>query len=224
VEGEFHRFGVVHFLVLSTVPAAAALLAAFTRHRAEWRVAVGISLGLLLLALEGGWFLWLVLKHSWDVYYGLPLQLTDATILLNSYIALTRNQSAFDVTYYWSLTALPLAMITPDVAEAFQDIFTIVFFAAHGLAVTITLFLLWSGTMRPRPGSFGRSLLALNAFAAFVFVFNAAFDTNYMYLMTKPEQPSPLDYMGPWPIYILAGEVLAILMFWLLSLPYRRHR
>jgi hypothetical integral membrane protein (TIGR02206 family) len=221
VDDSFQRFGLVHLAVLSAVPLSAAVLAWISRGKPRTAAAVRVILGLLLLAIEVGWLFYLVGQYSWDLSYGLPLQLTDAIILLAGYVALTRNQTVFDVIYYWSLTAMPLAMITPDLDEAFHDIFTIVFFAGHGLAVVITLVLLWSRSLRPRPGSLALSLLMLNAFALFVFIFNRIFDTNYMYLIKKPEQPSLLDFMGPWPLYILACEAVALVLFWLLWLPYR---
>ena len=43
---------------------------------------------------------------------------------------------------------------------------------------------------------------------------------NCLYLREKPWAPSPLDWLGPWPVYILGVEVLALLLLVLLALPF----
>jgi uncharacterized membrane protein YwaF len=51
---------------------------------------------------------------------------------------------------------------------------------------------------------------------------NFALGTNFMYLRHKPLGATPLDLMGPWPAYIVTGALAALVLFQLLSLPFRR--
>ncbi|MCI0366299.1 MAG: TIGR02206 family membrane protein, partial [Phycisphaerales bacterium] len=114
-------------------------------------------------------------------------------------------------------------LLTPDLWEPFPSFSTVQFFIAHGLVVVAVLFLTWTGQMRPRPGSVLRAMLAVNVFAGAVGSFNLIFGTNYMYLRRKPENPSLLDIMGPWPWYILSAQAIALALFTLLWLPFKRY-
>ena len=41
------------------------------------------------------------------------------------------------------------------------------------------------------------------------------FESNYFWLMDKPPAGSLLDLMGPWPWYILVGEFVALIHFYI---------
>jgi hypothetical integral membrane protein (TIGR02206 family) len=129
---------------------------------------------------------------------------------------------ALDLLYYLALAGGGMAVLTPDVGGATAPYPAAKFFASHGAVVASTLFLVWTGALRPRPGSWWRVFLQVNAYAAFVAVVNARYGTNYMFLREKPEAGTLLDLLGPWPWYVLGGEVVALALLWLLYLPFRR--
>jgi hypothetical integral membrane protein (TIGR02206 family) len=115
-----------------------------------------------------------------------------------------------------------MAVLTPDLQQPWPSYPTIYFFLAHGGIVTTLLYLWWSGQASPQPGCVKRVMILVNAYAVLIGVFNAIFHTNYMYLCRKPEGASLLDHMGPWPVYLLVGELAALFLFWLLWLPFRK--
>jgi hypothetical integral membrane protein (TIGR02206 family) len=76
----------------------------------------------------------------------------------------------------------------------------------------------------PEKGAVVRALIFLNAYAAFAAVVNTFLGTNFLYLRHKPAQASPLDWMGPWPWYLVASEIVAAILFFLADRPFRWKR
>ncbi len=134
---------------------------------------------------------------------------------------LTLSHAIFDIAYYWAIAGATQSLFTPNLVNP-TPFLSVWFFLDHGLIVCATLYLIWSAQARPRPGSIARSLIAANLYAAAVGTFDFVFKTNYMFLRSKPPTPSLLDFLGPWPWYILVGEFIALGLFLLLYLPFRR--
>ena len=96
------------------------------------------------------------------------------------------------------------------------------YFALHGAVVVAAILVVWGLGRSPRSGAVWRALLITNAYAALVGVVNLVFGTNFLFLCAKPEGRTLLDWFGPWPVYILVAEFVALGLFTLLALPFRR--
>ncbi|MBT4149134.1 MAG: TIGR02206 family membrane protein, partial [Candidatus Marinimicrobia bacterium] len=57
------------------------------------------------------------------------------------------------------------------------------------------------------------SFIGLNLFLLISFIANILLDANYFWIMEKPPMSSILDYLGPWPWYILFAEFVALAHF-----------
>jgi hypothetical integral membrane protein (TIGR02206 family) len=220
----FQLFGPAHLLILALVPVSAAVLVVVQRRFP--RGFKGLRFGLVTV---------LVLDYVVNCGYGaahgqlafpdrLPLELCDVTQILVILALFTLNRVVCDLAYYWALAGASMAILTPNLLEHFPSFTTIQFFVGHGLDVAAPLYLVWSGQMRPRPGSVARAMLALNILAAFDGTFDFFFKSNYMFLRAKPQNASLLDLLGPWPWYILVTEGVALGLFLLLYLPFRQER
>ncbi len=210
-------FGPAHLLILAAVPALAVALSRAPRPRITARL-----LGVFLIVNELVWWVYRLRAEGFHFPQGLPLQLCDAGVWLAAFAGLTLSPALFDIAYYAGIAGAGAALLTPDLWAPLASYPSVYFFLAHGFVVITVLMLPWSGLLRPRAGSLWRALIFLNLYAAAVGVFNFVFQTNYMYLCRRPVNASPLDWFGPWPVYLLAAEAVAVAVFWLLWWPWRR--
>lgn len=110
--------------------------------------------------------------------------------------------------------------MTPNLDYAFPHLIYFHFFIAHIGIVAASLLMIAGYGYRPTLGSIGRTMLYLNVYALIVFIANWILDSNYMFLARKPSTASMLDYLGEWPWYILAMEAAALIIFFLLYVPF----
>ena len=217
-------FSPVHLAILAAIPIAAWSLSRLARRSPACGRAVRLTFGALLLANELYWNFYRVRTEGWRFPEGLPLQLCDFSIWMAICAALTLAPWAVEAAYLAGVAGGGMAVLTPDLWAPLCSYPTIYFFFAHGGLIVVSLTLLWSGMARLRPGAVWRVFGIVNAFGLFAGIFNLVFHTNYMYLCRKPQSASALDALGSWPFYLLAGEAVALLLFWLLWLPFRRAR
>jgi hypothetical integral membrane protein (TIGR02206 family) len=218
----FVPFGRDHLAALGAVACVAALAVTLVRTRPRLASFVRVAIAIGIVALVGleygkgareGWLTWTSV---------LPLELCDAALVLAVIALLWPRQALAEVLYFWACSGSVLAMLTPDLAWGFPRWEFVVFFGLHGLALAAALVLVLGMGMRPRAGSARRAFVITLCWTAFVGVVDALLGTNYMYLRRKPLGATPLDWMGPWPVYVLTGALVALVLFHLLALPFRR--
>jgi hypothetical integral membrane protein (TIGR02206 family) len=120
------------------------------------------------------------------------------------------NQLTYELCYFWALGGTLQALMTPDLSYAFPDPRFINFFTSHGGVIAAALYMTLCLGMRPVPMSIGRTLAWSAVYVAASMTTNFLLDTNFGYLRAKPSNFSLLDYMAPWPYYIVQLVPLAI--------------
>ncbi len=218
----FQLLGFTHLAILGAILTLAAVLTLLQRHLSPASKGLRLALASVLLADTLWWDGFLAWNHQLTFPAHLPIELCDLTLYLTLIALFTLSPAVFDFVYYFALAGTSMALLTPDLWEHFPSLSTVQFFFAHGLVVASVLFLVWSRLARPRRGSVVRAMLALNAWTAFDGAFDWFFKTNYMYLRVKPANASLLDLFGPWPLYIVVTEAVALGLFLLLYLPFWR--
>ena len=178
----------------------------------------GRCLAVVILAGFVGEQLTYALRGEWSAEVNLPFQLTDAVTLV-AILALWRPWLPLPVelVFFWALTASLQAVLTPDLDVTFPDPLYLTYFATHAGAVAAACLLVIGSRRTPRPGAAWRVYAVTAAFAVAAAAATVATGGNYMFLRRKPADPSLLDHLGPWPVYIAAGAAIGLAGFLALS-------
>jgi hypothetical integral membrane protein (TIGR02206 family) len=215
----FTLFGPAHIAALAVVATLAALLARAPARDRPGSIAWSISLLLLAQEVIKQYYFNVVAGQPWPE--NLPLALCRANEFLCMFMLLRRSYAAFEVAYFWALSATVLAMLTPDLGTGFPDPRFLLFFFGHGLVLLAVVYAVAAYQFRPTLHSVWRAVVITLGYTLLIAVVNLALDTNYLFLREKPESASAMDFFGPWPIYLVVAAAVAVLLFLLSYLPFR---
>ena len=217
----FHAFDMQHLITLGIIVVVCLLLAWKSRSEIcrKW---LGPLFGFALLSYAAVLYVQQGFEHALAWQYSLPLELCNL-VLIACIISLFRpNQFMTEIAYFCGLGGVLEATVTPDLSRGFPSGEFILFFWSHGVTLMAIVFIIARPGFKPRKGSIWRMMLALNVYGLMIGILDAITGWNYGYLCRKPEEPSLLDFMGPWPWYLLSLEVIALVTFLILDLPWRR--
>ena len=202
--------------------ATAALVVAARRQPGVWLRWFAI----VLLVDEVSWWVYLLAGGvpGLELRYSLPLQLCDVAIFIAAAALWSRNQLLVEMTYFWGLAGTIQALVTPDLPQHFPSYPYWQYYIAHGGVVAAALILVVGMRRHPRPWAVARVAGLTVAYAAFVAGVDLVTGANYMYLRAKPPTTTPLDAMGPWPVYVLVAALVGIVLFAILDAPFRLRR
>lgn len=180
-----------------------------------------IGIAIFLVVCELSWHTWSIVTNTWRIQTHLPLHLCSIFLWLSVIMLLTKNYAIFELAYFLGIGGAAQAIITPDVGiyglphfRAMQTIF------GHGGIVLASLYMTWVEGYRPTWKSFRTVVVWTNIYMVIVFFVNLAIGSNYLFIAHKPEFPTLIDLLAPWPWYILELEVLALAVCLWLYLPF----
>jgi hypothetical integral membrane protein (TIGR02206 family) len=182
--------------------------------------ALGIGIGVFMIVEEfydRGYHYFVVGDRLAEV---LPLHLCGASVFLVAFTLIFPRYAVYEVVYFWGLGGAAMAILTPDIQFAFPHLLYITYFVSHALIVIGVLYVTVHYHFRPTLRSFWKTLIISNVYMAVVYPLDYLLDANYLFLREKPAGLNLLDFMGPWPWYIVGMEVVGIPIFFLLYVPY----
>ena len=91
---------------------------------------------------------------------------------------------------------------------------------SHAAIVSAAVYMTVVEGYRPYWTSLVHVLVGANLYMLLVGLINWRLGSNYLFIARKPDTPSLIDLLGPWPWYIGSIEAFACVVFLLMYLPF----
>lgn len=219
----FHSFSSEHIITLVIGFALTAGLILFAkRSEKNQRITTALLAFCNLVSYPFAVFAWRDYPHSLD--NDLPLHLCDIAAIIAGFALFTRKPILLTLTYFWGLAATTQALFTPAVEYGPPELPFIHFFFQHFVIVAAALYIPIVLKWRPKQPWWKTPLVVLLisiGYQGFALLVNSILGTNFAFASRVPENPSLIDHLGPWPIYLFSMQGLALIFFLVLALPFR---
>jgi hypothetical integral membrane protein (TIGR02206 family) len=154
----------------------------------------------------------------------LPIGVCGWAVIFCSYMIIGKNQTLFDIAYFWLLSGSLFALLTPTPLtycgptrfRYYQ------FWLEHTLGYVAIFYMIFVHGMRPNFKSMVKSYLALIAMCMLAYWVNTMIPgANYLFLARPESAPSVLDILPPhFGLRLTIMVAVITLMYWLAYLPW----
>ena len=159
--------------------------------------------------------------NTFDIAQDLSLHMCGISVFISCYALYTKNQAAFELSFFWGLAGALQAVLTPDPTRFhFGYISTFWSFLSHGIIIMNVFWLIFVDNMRCRKNSLLNTILVTNGAIFIIGIINSAIGNgaNYWFICEKPSGDSPF-LIGEWPYYLFTFQLAGILFMSLIYLP-----
>ncbi len=161
-----------------------------------------------------------IMFGTYDYLVDLPFFLCDLVAILLPFVIVFNNRKWIGILYFWAMAGTLQAILTPDLNDGFPSFHFFRYFIGHAGIIMTILYVISMDQIRIKWSDFVNAIIYAQVYIVGVHLMNQVLHSNYSYTMQKPEGASILDLLGPWPWYILFGEILMIFLFLLLMIPF----
>ncbi len=226
---EFRNFTPAHFIPIIWLGVTVFCIYKFRDKIRESRHEKSIALFLAFLGIicEMAYFWRLVGVPSLGAnpVEHLPITVCGWSVIFCSYLVVTKNQTLFDISYFWLFSGTVFALITPTVISYcgptrfryYQ------FWGEHTIGYIIIFYMMFVHKMRPTIRSAAKSYSLLAVLAVIAYAANKMLGpgANYLFMAEPEATPSILDILPPnFAVRIVVMASIITLMFALAYLPW----
>jgi hypothetical integral membrane protein (TIGR02206 family) len=221
-EGTFRSGSAIHFLALAACALGVIIYGWLARHHRDGRYPWLAKT--LAAACISAWIIntitALTSKHfSWET--SLPLYYCNWANLLGAAVLLTRHRIVDSVLYYWACGLTVWAFVTPTLEFGPSRIGFWIFWGYHLCIALAVCHLLVADRFRPNLKDWLSASAITVLYGLLLLPVNVHFGWNYAFLgQSKPKVHTPIDNLGSWPLRLVWLALLAVALFFLLTLPW----
>ena len=227
-EPEFAIFTIAHFVPMLLMIAVILLI----RHKQTWlrsfrheeKLRWILAFMLIISDMSYYWRLVGCPQLQPGPVENLPIGVCGWAVIFCSFMVITKNQTLFDIAYFWLLSGSLFALLTPTPLtftgptrfRYYQ------FWLEHTLGYVAIFYMIFIHGMRPTVKSAVKSYAVLLFMAVIAYSVNTMIPgANYLYLARPESAPSVLDILPP-NFALRTGIIVFVitLMFFLAYLPW----
>ena len=163
-------------------------------------------------------------SRGWFISSDLPLHMCGFSVFATSWALITKDQRAFELSYFWGFGGALQAILTPDPTSIENHFYLFSFMVSHGLIILNVLYLIFVYKMILTKGALLRTIITTNILLVGIAIINWILDANYFYLFEPPPVENPLIMAREFPLYFVNMEVVAIIVLYIISIPMLIYR
>ncbi len=225
-DNNFEAFGWYHFVPLAFFFALGVfsiyMANRFLNENQKTLLGTLLAMGPLLAVVSR--MLFTYYDGSFSYKSELPLHVCRVLALFAPIVMWKRWRYWTGILYFTILAGTLQANITPDIDYGYPHYGYFTYWALHSMLVILPFYCLFVYKHTIEWKDLIRTFVITNIYMVCITSFNLLTGSNYMYTRVKPPVASLLDYMGPWPWYILTVECLAVFLFLILYAPFKFKR
>ena len=219
----FQTFSFEHITYIFICSAIWFILPFIARNYASKSQQRNIALALISVTLlqEFLHYFYKISLNSFNPAQDISLHMCGFSLFISCYALYTRNQTAFELAFFWGIAGALQAIITPDPTRFyFGYISTLWSFLSHGLIILNVFWMIFVFDMRCRRYSLLNTVLITNGAIFVVGIINKLIGNgaNYWFICEKPSGENPA-LVGEWPYYLITFQLAGILFMMLIYLP-----
>ena len=225
---EFHHFSLAHFLPIIAMIIIMLLIAKYGNKirgcKNEERIRITMAFIMLICEMSYFWRLTNVASLNPTPIDHLPITVCGWALIFCSILVLTKNQTLFDISYFWVFTGSIFGLITPTVISycgptrfRFYQ-----FWVEHTMGFITLFYMMFVHKMRPNFKSMIKSFIGLTVLALIaMFVNNMLPGANYLFLATTEETASILDILPKnYALKVMVMALVIVVLFCVAYLPW----